>query len=496
MPNAPVLLIDLSSIGHPIWHVSQQEPDPDYTSQRIAAIVRELAAEHPHTAICCDSPISFRKDIDSTYKANRPPAEAALHHQIDLAREALAADGFPVWKVDEFEGDDVIATATHQLINDGEHDVLIASADKDLLALVSFRVEVHSTRTGNRIGPAEVIEKMGVAPGQVVDYLTLVGDSSDNIKGAKGIGPKTAVELLERFGTLDNIYLALGNDNSELKPAQRTSLEELRPRLDNVRSLVTMRTDVPLDINEVFKPRVPKVTEDFMKGEKMEPNLTQKLMDDEIKAAQKDKLSSGSTDDIPPAEPPPPAKTEALVPVEPLPAPDGWERGLEPRSMDDACKLAQRLHDSRMFSAYGTPQAVLSTLMLGRELGLSAMASLRSVHIIEGKHSLSAELMVALVLKSGMAEYFRLVETTDKVCTYETKRKGNDKPLSLSYTIEQAEQAGLMFQRAGRQPGPWHKMPKQMLRARCKSELARLEYPDILAGLYTPEELRDAKNGD
>ena len=490
MSSAPVLLIDLSSIGHPIWHVSQQEPDPDYTSQRIVAIVRQLASEHPHTAICCDSPISFRKDIDPTYKANRPPAQAALYHQIDLAIEALERDGFPIWKVDEFEGDDVIATATARL-TDTDHDVLIASADKDLLALVSEKVEVHSTRTGNRIGPAEVIEKMGVDPGLVVDYLTLVGDSSDNIKGAKGIGPKTAVELLDRFGTLDNIYLALGNDNSELKPAQRTSLEELRPRLDNVRSLVTMRTDVPLDVNEALKTRVPKAAENFMEGE---TNMVTELTKT---AAPQESLKLGPAEEPKPeTQPPAPAETEALVEVDPLPAPDEWERGLEPRSMDDACKLAQRLHDSRMFSAYGTPQAVLSTILLGRELGLPVMASLRSVHLIEGKHSLSAELMVALVLKSGMAEYFRLVETTDKVCTYETKRKGSDKPLSLSYTIEQAEQAGLMFQRAGRQPGPWHKMPKQMLRARCKSELARLEYPDILAGLYTPEELRDAKNGD
>ena len=81
---SPVLLVDLSSIGHPIWHVSEQEPDPDHTSQRTAAIVRQLAADHPHAAICCDAPGSFRKDADETYKANRPAAEATLHHQIDL----------------------------------------------------------------------------------------------------------------------------------------------------------------------------------------------------------------------------------------------------------------------------------------------------------------------------------------------------------------------------------------------------------------------------
>ena len=160
--------------------------------------------------------------------------------------------------------------------------------------------------------------------------------------------------------------------------------------------------------------------------------------------------------------------------------------------MIDAWKLSQSLHKSHMFEGYGSPEAVLSTVLLGRELGLPAMASLRSVHNIKGKHALSAELMVALVLKSGLAEYFQLVETTDQVCTYETKRKGTAKPQRLSYTIEQATKAGLLFVKPGKQDGPWQKMPTQMLRARCKSELARLEYPDILAGLYTPEELLDA----
>ena len=480
----PVLLIDLSSIGHPIWHMSASEPDPNFTSQRIAAIVQQLASDYPHTAICCDSPVSFRKDVDPTYKSNRPPAEAALHHQIDLAREALAADGFPVWCVDEFEGDDLIATAAHDLILDG-HDVLIASADKDLLALVGENVEVHSTRTGDRLGPAEVREKLSVDPSQVVDYLTLVGDSSDNIKGAKGIGPKTAVGLLDFWGTLDAVYSAMddGSAGAALKPAQRASLEELRSRLDDVRALVTMRTDVPLDVSEVFKPRIPVAAENFMKGDEMGKEMKSQA------TAQQDPNKPGLDKEDGAA----PVETAALVPVEP--APVEWERGLEPRSMNDACLLAKRLHESRMFSAYGQPQAVLSTILLGRELGMPAMAALRSVHIIEGKHSLSADLMVALVLKSGLAEYFQLVESTDELCTFATQRKGAPKPTKLSYTIAQAEQAGLLFVRPGKQPGNWQKIPKQMLRARCKSELARLEYPDLLAGLYTPEELRDAKNG-
>ena len=137
-------------------------------------------------------------------------------------------------------------------------------------------------------------------------------------------------------------------------------------------------------------------------------------------------------------------------------------------------EVVQRLRDAARGSK--------STVLLGRELGLPAMAALRSVHVIEGKHSLSADLMVALVLKSGLAEYFQLVESTDAICTFETKRKGAPKETKLSYTIDQAEKAGLLFQRPGRQPGNWQKIPKQMLRARCKSELARLEYPDLLSG--------------
>ena len=379
-----VLLVDLSSIAHPIWHMSQAEPDPDHTSQRTAAAVRSIAAEYPHTAICCDSKSSFRKELDATYKANRPPSEAPLHHQIDLAREALEADGFPVWCVEGFEGDDLIASAAKKLTEktwalnpDSPQDskladfghgnsVLIASADKDLLALVTEHVEVLNTRNLMTIGRTEVNEKLGIDPCQMTDYLTLVGDASDNIQGARGIGPKTAKEWLNTYGNLEDVYRALDDGNADagmVKPAQRESLKELRPRLDTVRALVRMRTDVPLAVAAVFQPRVPKVADQFLEDQFLEEDDPAALLP--------------PPPDIPPrtpAPPAPPAPPAAAVAIVEQPAPAEWERSLEPRSMDDACVLAKRLHESRMFSAYGSPQAVLSTLMLGRELGLPAMA--------------------------------------------------------------------------------------------------------------------------
>lgn len=169
-------------------------------------------------------------------------------------------------------------------------------------------------------------------------------------------------------------------------------------------------------------------------------------------------------------------------------APAEWERGLDPRSMKDARVLARDMYDSRMFSAYGTPQGVLSTLMVGRELGLPAMASLRSIHIIEGRHALSAALMVALVLKSGMAEYFEPLSFSDKEATFETKRKGARNPIKLQHTIEMAVTAGLV-----KKDSNWQKTPTDMLVARAQSRLARMIYPDLLAGLYTPDELSELR---
>ena len=468
MSEDELLLIDLSSIAHPIWHMSQSEPDVNATSQKIVARVRALAANHPKAAICCDCGKSFRHALSATYKANRPERDAALHHQIDLAREQLIADGFPVWAVPDFEADDVIATATAMAL-DGDLRVLVVSADKDLLQLVGGRVRAMSAINGTLYDTDAVVAKFGVKPDQIRDYLTLVGDASDNIKGAVGIGEKKAADLLKTFGTMEGIYENLNTHGTLFKPAMATALREFEPRMALTRDLVTLRTTALVPFDEALAPRVPKEVETFGMEDDMDPE---------------DKDST--------EQPPAPATTDAAIAVrdaEVMPAPAEWERGLDPRSMKDAQTLAKYMFESRMFSAYGTPQAVLSTIMVGRELGLPAMASLRSIHNIEGRHALSAALMVALVLKSGMAEYFRPVTISDKEATYETLRKGaGQKPFTLTHTLDMAIQAGVVKPKSG-----WEKNPTDMLVARAQARLARLIYPDLLASLYTPEELADMR---
>jgi 5'-3' exonuclease len=482
------LLIDLSSIAHPLWHTSQGEPDPNATSIRTVERVRALASGHPRAAICADSGKSFRAEVDPTYKANRPVSDAALHHQITLAIETLRGDGFPVWAVKGYEADDLIATAVAKALEIPGARVMVASSDKDLLALVGERVSAKSLRDGTVIDEAGVVERFGVRPCQMRDYLTLVGDSSDNIKGARGIGPKKAAELLKTFVELDQVYLCIGDGNAKLQPATQASLEELKPRLATVRALVTMRTDAPIPFAEILATRVPKDSGAFAMD-------TEEEMEEQV--AEEAAAFVAETTSTPAAAPTPAGPKEAPKPStaiavqgEVLPAPAEWERQLDPRSLRQATQLAQDMFASRMFGAYGTPQGVLSTVMVGRELGLPALAALRSIHVVEGRHTLSAALMVALVLKAGLAEYFEPVEFDEKKATFLTKRRGARKEVSLTHTIEMAVTAGLV-----KKDSNWLKVPIDMLCARAQSRLARMIYPDLLAGLYTPEELEEMRGG-
>lgn len=498
-----LVLIDLSSIAHPIWHMSQAEPDPNATSQKIVARVRALASEHPHAAVCCDSGRSFRHEISQAYKANRPESEAPLQHQITLAREQLAADGFPIWAVKGFEADDLIATGVTRALAMDSVSVLVISADKDLLQLVGPRVRQMSPINGTVLDEAGVFAKFGVKPEQMRDYLCLVGDSSDNVKGAKGIGPKKAAELLAYNGSLEGIYQHLKAHGSEFKPALASALREFEATRLETESLITLRSDVAIPFEEISAERVVKDAERFGMDIEDEDDMETDLQQPTAELVQpKDAAASGEAAKEQVTDPPGNGATAAssasrlntqtgvaVRDAEILPAPKEWERGLDPRSQKEVITLATHVYNSRLFSAYGTPQGILTSIMLGRELGLPAMASLRGIHIIEGRHALAAQLMVALILKSGLAEYFRPIEISETSASYETLRKGDgNRPFTITHTIEMARTAQLVKPNSN-----WEKVPTDMLVARCQSRLARLIYPDIIGGLYTPDELKELR---
>lgn len=160
-------------------------------------------------------------------------------------------------------------------------------------------------------------------------------------------------------------------------------------------------------------------------------------------------------------------------------------------TVEQVTALSRDLAKSTLLPAElrGKEANVMFAVMTGAELGLSPMASIRGIHVIDGKPTLAADTMLAVVLNSGAAEYFELVESTAKQATYRTKRVGAQAQVVYTYTFEDARAAKLLKPNSG-----WEKHPKNMLRARCISMLARIVYPDILAGLYAPEEFQVAGN--
>ncbi len=197
-----------------------------------------------HFAVIFDhSSTTFRNALYDGYKAHRPPPPEDLRPQFSLIREAVRAFDLPCIEKEGFEADDLIATYTRLAVEAGG-DVTIVSSDKDLMQLVGPSVILSDQMKDKRLGPEDVREKFGVYPEKMIDLQALVGDTSDNVPGVPGIGPKTAAELLETFGTLEALLERAG----EIKQAKRR--ENILAHADQARlskKLVTLDQNTPLD---------------------------------------------------------------------------------------------------------------------------------------------------------------------------------------------------------------------------------------------------------
>ena len=156
-------------------------------------------------AIYDSGPITFRNKLYEDYKANRGEPPPELIPQFEYSFKAAKAIGIPSFREDNYEADDIIATISKFLVSKKKR-VIVVTGDKDLLQLVSPSVSVWNVAKDFVFRKKDVIEKFGVLPGQMVDFVGLAGDAIDNIPGVSGIGPKTATILLKRFFNLENIY--------------------------------------------------------------------------------------------------------------------------------------------------------------------------------------------------------------------------------------------------------------------------------------------------
>jgi len=209
-----------------------------------------------HRAVVFDGGLpEERMEKLPTYKAQREPMPDLLSEQFDVIEEFLDLAGIVSIRVEGQEADDVIATLVRLASSEGA-DVLMATSDKDLFQLIDDHVwMVPPSKLGARLDSDGVIEKTGVTPEKIVEWLALIGDSVDNIPGVPGVGPKTAAKLLNQFGSIEGIWEGLEQVSS---PKLKEKLAEHRGTVERNLGLVKLRMDLPLELDwNSFRVRQP-----------------------------------------------------------------------------------------------------------------------------------------------------------------------------------------------------------------------------------------------
>lgn len=245
-----LIIVDISAFIFRAFYAIRILNAPDGTPvnavRGVWSMLQKLLAQYQptHLIIAKDTKEgSFRNEIYDEYKANRSEPPEELKPQFALISEMVEKMKLPFIVKSGFEADDVIGSVCVQW-QDHFDEIFIASGDKDLMQFVNEKVRMLDTMKDKIYDPKGVHEKMGVRPDQIVDYLTLVGDSSDNIPGVKGIGAKGAAKLLEEFDTLDN---AIANIENIAQNRVKTALEKDEGNAELSKKLVQIVTDIDLE---------------------------------------------------------------------------------------------------------------------------------------------------------------------------------------------------------------------------------------------------------
>ncbi len=250
-----LLLVDGSSYLYRAFHalpdLKNRDGEPTGALYGVINMLRRLKRELPADYAACVFDAkgkTFRDELYPQYKAHRPAMPEELTAQIDPLHETIRALGWPLLMVDGVEADDVIGTLARQAEARGIRTV-ISSGDKDLCQLVSAYITVVDTMSNKTYDPAGVVEKFGVPPERVLDWLTLVGDAVDNVPGVDKVGPKTASKWLNEYGSLEGLMAHAG----QIKGVAGENLRQALDWLPKGRELLRVRTDIalPLGLDEL-----------------------------------------------------------------------------------------------------------------------------------------------------------------------------------------------------------------------------------------------------
>lgn len=253
--TSPLILVDGSSYlfraYHSPPHLTNSKGEATGAIYGVVNMLKSLLRQYQpvQMAVIFDAKgPTFRNEMYSEYKAHRPPMPDDLRSQIAPLHRIIAAMGLPLLCIEGVEADDVIGTLARQASSEGRN-TLISTGDKDMAQLVDEHITLINTMTNTLLDPAAVVDKFGVGPELIIDYLALMGDKVDNIPGLPGVGEKTAAALLQGLGSIEQIYQQLDKvatlsfRGAKTMPAK---LQEFRAQLELSYQLATIKTDVVL----------------------------------------------------------------------------------------------------------------------------------------------------------------------------------------------------------------------------------------------------------
>lgn len=261
MEEKKLIIVDSNSLLHRAFHALP--PLSTKSGQETGAVygflltlfkaINDLRANYIVACFDTKAP-TFRHERFQEYKAQRPKTPDGIVSQIPIAKEVLQAFKIPVFAKEGFEADDLIATISKKAQEQDESlQVYILSGDLDNLQLVNEKVKVYTLGKGIKdtviYDKNKVRERFGVEPEQMIDFKALTGDPSDNIPGVEGIGKKTAAEIIQRYGSIKNLYDELSTDTAVLKPKIKEALKKNKEMAFLSLELVKMKNDVDLDFS-------------------------------------------------------------------------------------------------------------------------------------------------------------------------------------------------------------------------------------------------------
>lgn len=377
-----LFLIDLSGYVfrayHAITPLSSSKGEPTHAVLGTVNMLQKVVNEKkPHLfAVAMDSKgPTFRKAIDARYKSHRPAPPPDLSQQMARCEEIVRAFHIPIFQANGIEADDLIATVAKRAVKEGVR-VVIVSADKDLMQLVhdaDDQIVLWDSMRDKVYGAAEVKEKFGVPPSQMRDLLALTGDTSDNVPGVPGVGPKTAADLLAQYNDLNGIFQAL---SSIKKPKLKESLTTHESDARISQELVTLKDDVPIEWSR----------DDLIYGGGDVPKLRELFMELEFNR-QLDLLRAADAGK--PSAPPPRAMPSAQLSLGEIPAPAPAPTALEKKCsvVLTEADLGEIANDARK-----TGQLAISLSLVGHEamratvIGIGLATSPERAHYVPIDH--------------------------------------------------------------------------------------------------------------